>query len=250
MYTSAQAVCEIFSSLTQHKQPSDRFLDVLADHLGIEGEERDLLAATALKRLIGKVRADFDSLDVDENYKKNHASAVRSLDGLWTLSQIYYTMQQAKDHFLKPANIVALMNLHTAFDGKVGRYDLKDDLDDLSQIVAETREKLKESSIQPEVANLIDARLSQIDAVFRNYRFFGPDGLDEMLVKLCGEIAIRTDANSRDVEPGLYEKLGKIVGGSLKALKKVDAASKTSERIVDRIPKLSDAFGDLVKFLS
>ncbi|MEM8647889.1 MAG: hypothetical protein AAGF86_16300, partial [Pseudomonadota bacterium] len=124
MTTSTQALNQLLAVASKHRDPQTLFVAAVAEHLGLDGPDAEPQAVTYLYRLVKRIRDDIESLPLEESAKSQARSYVTPFSGLESFAHIHLNIQNAKNNFLKPDNMVGLVNLHMAMSGHVEFIDL------------------------------------------------------------------------------------------------------------------------------
>lgn len=117
MQTSALSLQQILSVASSSQDRNALFLDVLADHLSLQGPDTHAQVISILLLRFAETREDIANLPVDEAMQKHLEKQLRPFSAVENLQHVHMNIDAAKKHFLKGDNLVGLMNIHLALTG-------------------------------------------------------------------------------------------------------------------------------------
>ncbi|WP_323784628.1 hypothetical protein [Thalassovita sp.] len=237
MTTSAQSLNQLLAIANKAQNPKDKFLFVLVEHLGLEGEDARAQVISILLRLIGDVETDIDALPVDDTMKAHLRRYVSPLNGLKDLTQIHMDIHNAKNHFLKADHLVGLTNVHLALTGHIERPALSKDAKELAESFNGLRGEIVEADLPESLKRVLLKRVSQIASILEHYYAFGAKVLEDELEGLVGALVVSAPQNASKSGP-LYKKLAKYVATGFRVLTAVDAGFAGAVSIAENASKL------------
>lgn len=246
MTTSALSLNLLLSQVRGNGQLQTPFLDVLARHLGLEGESSRAEAALALFKLTQRVEADLEQLQIDDQTKKQLQKYLAPFKGLISMAHVHLDMKNAQNNFLKPDALVGLTNLHAAFSGKVERLSSLQDGDELSLTARELIEKIPELGFPDDVAVAVRRRLHQIQIALESFEYFGAEFLSDALEDLVGALVIRVDKDAEKRDPGFWSEVKGLAYRGFDALENAKRASNSMVTVQENVAKLVDTAQNLL----
>lgn len=240
MFTSAQALNQILSAASQHNKPKDNFIKVVAKQVGLTGPDAEPEIIRRLYLLVNEIKADIDGLPLDDAAKAHARAFVNPFEGLVKFSHVHMNIEQAKQHFLKPQNLVGLTTLHMILSGHTRREDLDDDTKNLSEEFRKLQDEILKASLPNDIKDILIKRTIQIVSILEHYYFFGPKALTEQLQALVGAMVVNPPGEEKEIKT-LYQRLAEAVGKTFFGLEKVDRGLGATIGAGDKAAQLINA---------
>jgi hypothetical protein len=228
MSTSALHLQLLLSSISSSGDLKRKVPAVLATTLGFHGAEAELNSVVALHRLTTRVFDDFENLELDENTKKTLSHHLTPFRPLIEFAHYNLDIANAQNNFLKPANLVGLVNIHAALSGKVERIELREDVSGLINLADELIDKLDSNSIPEDFAYTLKVRILQVKSALEAFQYLGAEHLSSKIEELVGALVMRSDKSVEAENKTLMQKARKFAFGSKKALEAAAASSRSA----------------------
>ena len=237
MTTSAMNLYQMLANAAEASDQETKFLDAVTQHLGLAGVDAGAQVAGLIQTQISRIESDIERLPA-EHPKRGHLKRYLSpFNGLKSLSHIHMDIKAAKSHFLKPENMLGLMNLHIALADHVDRPNLSNDAKELAEKFASIREEVVQSQLPESLKNVLFKRTNQICSILEHYYAFGAEALEEELESLIGALVVSAPAN-KSKAASLYTKLANCAVAALIILTAVDNGLQQTISINENTKKL------------
>lgn len=220
MTTNALSLNQILATASRIGKPDDKFIEVVAGILSIKGKDTRPKVITYMYALVQKVKDDIETLPFDETSLNLSRSQIGAFNALDSFTAYHLTIQQAKQNFLKDANLTGLTQLHMTLSGYQDVLDLDKSTKELASTFRELAEEILSSQIPEKMAKALIRSTLQIASVLEHYYFYGEEALQSELVLLTGAMVLSKQELEKD--ESLYSKLTKAVGGTFKGAEKVN----------------------------
>ena len=241
MITSAQALNQLLASISREGSTSERFVSVAARHLKLEGEDAEVRALSAIHDLLRRIRSEIEALPFDEQTKKQARSYLAPFEHLLNFAHFHLDMSNAMQNFLKPGNLVGLVNLHMALFGKSNALQ---PTKEFYEIASEMREYILEVNtlnLPSHVKKLIHRRLEQIASTLENSFFYGGERIQEELEALAGTVALNV-VSADDQSSAILRKLSSSILKTLRVLGLADQGLGIAIGLVEKTKELGSIF--------
>lgn len=242
MDTSARALHDLLAVASSTKNKHERFLDVIANHFGLQGDDGAREAVVTVHRLVSKVHEDIKISDIEDQDKKILRRYMQPLDGLRSFSQFTQTINQLEKSFLLPDHIKNLTLIHLALDGKVNRYDAREEFGGVVEKIAKVKNSIIESDLPDLLKEKIVERLNQVQVSIDHVRIWGLDGVEGALAKLIGTLAIVDTSGLSEAQKKEVSPVAKVIDVACRSLSRARQASEDAMTILDKIPAISEGF--------
>lgn len=223
MTTSAQALNQLLSVANKHPNKNDKFLKVVAAHLGLLNKSAEVEVIQLLVRLLDRIDADIETMNVGEEEKTHARKFLGPFANIRNFSHLHLNIQQAKDNFLKADHLVGLMSLHLALSGHTNYFDLDSETKKYAEDVRRLRDEMLDLDLPTYAKKIVTARLAQIASMLENFYAFGPDALQAEIEALVGAIVVNPP-NKDSKASASYGRTVAVLLAILAGLKSVDSA--------------------------
>lgn len=233
MTTSAQALNEVLSRVSKFPNRSERFLSAVARHLQLFEDTAEIDALRYLYAATIRLKGDIEALEVEENRHKELWSEFAPFQAILNFSQVHMDLNTAKQHFLKPENLIGLTDIHMELAGQRDSIVIPIDLKAKSEDIRKYCREIIGWGLPEEIRLQITRRLLQIASVIDHYAFFGPEHLDREVQGLVGSIYMATTP----VDPEKNLKLRNVladVWGVAKRIREIDGVTASALSLYQR----------------
>jgi hypothetical protein len=244
MQTSALSLQQVLTVASSSTEKKASFLQVLADHMGLQGPEAKAQVISILLTKIAEIKADIDSLPFDPEMRKHLEKQLAPFNSISSLQQIHMNIETAKNHFLKADNLVGLTNIHLALTGHVVRKNVERvEAETLASRFRKIAERIVDEDLPESLKRSLVKRTLKMASILDHYYAFGSDDLQEELEGLVGAMVVSPPPQGSKVAK-LYKDLAGLAVAGLVILTTVDASLGKVVSITDNASKLIEYVND------
>ncbi len=238
MQTSALSLQQILTVASSSTDKTAGFLQVLADHMALQGPDAQAQVISILLKKIGEISEDIDNLPIDDEMKKHLINQLSPFRPLTSLQHVHMNIENAKKHFLKADNLVGLMNIHLALTGHVVRDNVeRSQAESLAEQFRNIASRIQDQDLPESLKRSFLKRTLKMASILDNYYAFGPDDLQEELEGLVGAMVVSPPPQDSKIRK-LYRELAALSVAGLLVLTTVDASLGKVVSITENATKL------------
>lgn len=178
MQTSALSLQQILAVASSAPNKQANFLQVLADHLKLQGPDAKTQVISILLSKLSQIKEDIGTLPIDDKMKNHLNNQLSPFSGILNLSHIHMNIDNAKNNFLKGDHLIGLTNVHLALTGHVSRDNIeREEAESLAESFRSLAVKIKNERLPESLKHSILKRTLKMASILDHYYAFGPDDL-------------------------------------------------------------------------
>ena len=190
MTTYALELSQLLAVANRHTVKTDKFLDVISEHLGFIGPQSRTMSTELLVKLVNGIEYQIEELPHDEGVKQVARKQLSPFKGIQDFSQIHLNIDNAKRNFLNSDHLVGLTNLHMALSGHFNQPNFPSDAKKLAEKFRSMEKEIPQTELPEEAIRAIQERIQQITVLLENANAFGPEKIKREIEALMGAIFV------------------------------------------------------------
>lgn len=246
MATSASSFKQMLELVRTRGEPSDRFLEVFADFLGLTGTDKAAAALGVFLRGYQAIEDDLQGVELEKSELAHLRSYLSPYKKFCALHNIQCDMNSARQSILKSDVVLNLVNVHLALNASVRRFDGGEEAADIALEISAIIGVLQEADLPTELKDVVMKRLHQMKCALEGYSYFGTFEISALAEQLVGTLVVRVGSETEEANQTIFQRIKNATGRILKLSSDVKGVAKNIHVVSENVPEIADNVG---KFL-